>query len=374
MGEKGGEKHKAFAANNLNVLSPINLLSFGLIGLNVLLECKKLGVQPALWPIGSPEAEPQHHEIVRDAVQAAKLYDPSSPCLTVWHPFDLARRVGRGPHSAIAIFELDRFSEGEAHHLRNLDVVFAPSEWAADVLIESGVDPARIAFAPLGVDPEVFRPTPLREGPTTFLNVGKWEVRKGHDVLCEAFNKAFVEGDDVRLVLHTHNPFYSAEESRNWERYYKNSTLGHKIEVRNDRLPTHDAVRSLMAQADCGVFPSRSEAWGMPIGEMMAMGRHIITTNYSGMTEFCNRDNSHLIDVGDLEDAFDGKWFFGQGRWAAYGPDQIDQLVSHMRAVHRKKQEGRLSLNEDGVNTMRSYTWGHTVRAILETLSSSYAL
>jgi hypothetical protein len=51
-----------------------------------------------------------------------------------------------------------------------------------------------------------------------FLNVGKWEYRKGHDVLLEAFNKAFEPTDNVRLVMNCHNPCCRAK-SREEERY-----------------------------------------------------------------------------------------------------------------------------------------------------------
>ena len=52
-------------------------------------------------------------------------------------------------------------------------------------------------MVPLGVDCSIFTPKPSSRKPTIFLNVGKWEKRKGHDVLIEVFNDTFSEDDNV---------------------------------------------------------------------------------------------------------------------------------------------------------------------------------
>ncbi len=70
----------------------------------------------------------------------------------------------------------------------------------------------RYAYLGLRIDEEIFneyvesvdigRTTP---NTTVFLNVGKWEYRKGHDFILEAFNKAFEPEADVLLVMHCYN-------------------------------------------------------------------------------------------------------------------------------------------------------------------------
>ena len=135
----------------------------------------------------------------------------------------------------------------------------------------------------------------MEPGATVFLNVGKWEVRKGHDILAEAFGKAFARKDDVRLVLLTHNPFYSAEESRQWTDAYRNSPLGEKIQVLEDRLPSQRDVAQVMARADCGVFPFRAEGWNLDLAEMMAMGKNVIATDYSAPTEYLTPANARML-------------------------------------------------------------------------------
>ena len=77
------------------------------------------------------------------------------------------------------------------------------------------------------------------------------------------------------------------------------------------RLNTHEDVAVIMSQADVGVFPSRAEGWNLEALEMLSMGKHLIITDYSAHTEFCNKDNSRLIQIDEMEDAHDGIWFHG---------------------------------------------------------------
>jgi glycosyltransferase involved in cell wall biosynthesis len=46
------------------------------------------------------------------------------------------------------------------------------------------------------------------------------------------------------------------------------------------------AFRSLYTEADAFVLPTRAEGWGLPIIEALACGLPVITTNYSGQTEY----------------------------------------------------------------------------------------
>lgn len=382
---------------DINLTAPVNQLGYGVVGLNVALALDRGGHAPALWFLGGIDAPPEHHAALVRMRDRTASYNPSAPSLRVWHQFDLAQHVGRGPHCAMPIFELDRFKPVELHHLRSQDVVFANSKWAARVLADNGVAEASIRPAPLGVDGSIFRPDAydpkpaldrtLTGGPTVFLNCGKWEYRKGHDVLLEAFNKAFEPSDNVKLVMNCHNPCRSAASTTDedvrryndeWVRAYKTSKMGDRVDVRPTRLPTQRDVASLMSLADCGVFPSRAEGWGLESAEMLAMGKHVILTDFSAHTEYATAANSLLIGVDDLEVAYDGHWFLADdrtwaggepGRWAHMGPAQVDQLVAHLRHVHHLKQSRRLGPNLAGVETMAALTWDRTAADITSALS-----
>jgi glycosyltransferase involved in cell wall biosynthesis len=369
---------------SINLTAPVNKLGYGIVGLNIALAMERRGDDPALWPLGGIEADEVHHAALRRMMSRQAHYDPLAPSLRVWHQFDLAQHVGKGLHAAYPFFELDRFKPAEKHHLKAQDVVFATSEWAAEILSLSADLPSeRVLVVNPGVDHAVFRPLETAKpaglaGNTVFLSIGKWETRKGHDVLYRAFRKAFGPTDNVRLVMHCHNPClgeHSAPYNQSWERLYR-ANLGEQVVFTAGRLQTHEDVAHLMSQVDCGVFPSRGEGWNLEAAEMLAMAKSVILTDYSAHRDFATKDNSLLIQVTELEDAHDGIWFKANdpswegnpGLWAALGDCQIDQMVEHLRSIHKKKQAGDLRPNDEGHRSMQAFTWDNAARQMVTTL------
>lgn len=356
----------------MNIISPINQLGYGVTGLNIIKELRKQRAV-SLWPIGQPQVTTREDsEIVQDCMRNAHFFDATDPCIRIWHQHDMAQFVGNGTKVGFPIFELNAFSALERHHLNSVDRLFVCSKWAKEVCLMNGIKPRKaslhddaIDVIPLGVDTEIFKPCNHKHGPTIFLNCGKWEVRKGHDVLVDIFNQAFTDDDNVELWMMCENPFLKQEQDREWKNKYINSNLGHKIKFIN-RVSTHNEVYNIMSRVDCGIFPSKAEGWNLEPLELMACGKHVIITNYSAHTEFCNENNAHLIQIETNESAYDGLWFNGKvGEWAKIGPNQIDQAVKHMREVHTLKQGGNLKINEAGIETANKFTWENTAKEIL---------
>ena len=144
---------------------------------------------------------------VRLGIANAGRYDPGAPSVRIAQARTQAEHVGRGKHVGFPIFELDRLDAGEIHHLKQLDAILVCSKWAAGVVASSGIN-VPIVVAPLGVDRSIFheadrrgpgpRPTRASLVPTIFVNNGKWEWRKGHDFLLQAFCNAFTPSDNCR--------------------------------------------------------------------------------------------------------------------------------------------------------------------------------
>jgi glycosyltransferase involved in cell wall biosynthesis len=236
------------------------------------------------------------------------------------------------------------------------------SEWAKNIVEdELGTTPKVI---PLGVDRSLFNENNnVRRKPTIFFNCGKWEIRKGHDIIKTCFEKAFSQKDDVELWMMCENPFLG-EKNSDWINYYKSSPVANKIRF-IPRQKYHRDVYNIMRQVDVGVFPVRAEGWNLELLELLSCGKHVITTDYSGHTEFTNRNNSYIVETDKLVSAQDGIWFHGQGEWAELGKRQEDQIINHMRETHRLKQDSELELNLAGIETAIKFSWENTAREIL---------
>lgn len=357
---------------DINLVSPINSLGYGAVGFNILKALVNDGNAVALFPIGNPQwpSSDESVKLISDAKQLSVLFNKNAPSIRIWHQFELDMFPGSGPRIGWPIFELDSFTDREKHHIGNLDAVFVCSDWAKSI-----VEPinSEVYTIPLGVDSELFYYDESglstrqywNKNTTVFLNVGKWETRKGHDELCAAFNAAFKQSDDVELWLMCDNPFLGPDGNYEWRKKFASSSMGSHVKF-FDRVGAHGELRKIYAQVDCIVSPSHAEGWGLPTLEAMACGAHVIATNYAGHTQFLNKDNALLLDVTGKEIANDGKWFHGQGAWCSFS---IEQLVEHMRTVHSLKQSNQLKQNINGINTGKAFSWRNSAKEIITSLA-----
>lgn len=350
---------------NINIIGPINTLGYGYAAYNIACSLMTGGHRVSLFPIGDKIENSLASPMLQQMLDNAKFFDKNAPCIRIWHQDNMSHFVGRGEHIGFPIFELDKFKEQELHHLKSCDRLFVCSEWAKEICRANGIE-IPINVVNLGVNREVFKPAPIKSGPTIFVNCGKWEVRKGHDILAETFMKTFTSMNDVLLIMCPTNPFLTPQEEAAWKKKYNHP----KIKIIS-RLPSHSDVAKMFNNADCGVFPSRAEGWNLEALEVLSCGRQLIITDYSAHKEFCNNSNSKLIKIDNTEPAQDNKWFFGQGNWAKLESRQIEQLCDYMYEVHAMKQSGKLGLNKEGIATAEKYTWEHATQQILESLNGN---
>jgi len=326
----------------LNISAPINDTSYGYTSINFLKNLNLQGLDFTLSPIGPLTLDfPTYQE---------KPFFINGNSLRLFHQNDIHQRIGRGKHFGFPIFELDNFSRVEVNSINACDEIIVCSHWAKGVMSKFFRGPIHVC--PLGVDTSLFKPKQSQLTKTVFLNIGKWEIRKGHDILIECFKKAFSANDNVELWMVPANRFLDAQEENYWKSLYNHP----KVKIL-PRLKTQDELTTVINRADVGVFPSRAEGWNLGLLEMMACGKHVICTNYSGHTEFTDKENASLIEISDLESAYDGKWFFHQGNWAKIGESQKDQFVELMRSKHKLKKDGCFGVNILGLKKAKSLDW-----------------
>lgn len=206
---------------------------------------------------------------------------------------------------------------------KRCQMVIVPALWNAEVFRANGVT-APLHVVPFGIDPQDYFPLERKrtEGtPYRFAWSGTPDMRKGWDVVYRAFSLAFGQRTDVRLRLHFRSLPTSGVTFRDAN-----------VEVTHGPLEM-DAMRDFYQQADCFLFPSRGEGWGLPPREAAATGLPVIATNYGGLAdELANWGVA--LNVSHMRPADYGVWPVGTvGEWAE--PD-VDHLVALMReAVER---------------------------------------
>lgn len=243
----------------------------------------------------------------------------------------------------------------------HLDAVLVPSRHVGRVLRDSGVTIPLHLLHP-GVEEEHFlasaKAGEASEKKFTFLHISSGFPRKGMDVLLQAFFQEFTRADNVVLVLKTFPNIHNdvAEQLARWR---AQAPDGPEC-VHIDRDLDAAALAQLYESADCAVYPSRGEGFGLPMAEAMARRIPVITTAYGGQTDFCNAQNSFLLDF-TLQPS--GSHLKVPGaQWAE--PDG-GQLRAHMRFVVENRRSPELAARvEAAFRAISALRWPAAAREV----------
>ncbi|MEQ8331830.1 glycosyltransferase [Nisaea sp.] len=276
-----------------------------------------------------------------------------------------------GRRIAYTVWESTEFPPGWLDKLKRADKIWIPTAWGHSVLIDNGISADQVQVVPEGVDPQLFNP----EIPPTdalkafsgfkFLNVGRFEARKGTQLLIESFDREFGPNDDVRLVLacdNHHDPEFDIA------RILRDLWL-----QRPDRIVVIPPVRShtrfaeLYRACDAFVSPFRAEGWGLPVSEAMACGLPVIATNYSGPTGFLDESAYKLsYKLVPIEDDYYRSAANVGGFWAEPSRTHLRKL---MREIYENSEESARRGRAGSRHILENFTWMDAARTASNLLS-----
>ena len=272
-------------------------------------------------------------------------------CIPDWLPCIKAQTM-----AIYTMFDSTRLPAGWAETInRHTARCLVPSRWCAETFADSGVH-VPIEVVPLGMDANdyAFVDRGGRDGPYTFLWNGTPDYRKGWDVAYRAFVAAFGRREDVRLILHFRGDLPGRLR---WGDPNVEQIVG---------MLTRTQWISLLARADCFVFPSRGEGWGLPPREAAATGLPVIATDYGGLADGLSKWGLPLW-VRGMSPARYGP-FDDIGEWAE---PELDHLVELMRWCELHREEAR-AIGQRASAWLRKPVngWGATALQVLDALQS----
>lgn len=284
-------------------------------------------------------------------------------------PIELMTRVVGSRRIAYVVWETTVMPSDKVAILRTMDEVWTPSSWGRGLLIDNGLDADKVGVVPGGVDVETFKSDgEVREEgrPFRFLFVGKWEKRKGVELLIEAFCEEFGADEPVELVLHGWNPYLSHFDL---DEHVRRAVGGRRAAPVTASHPlTEGALVRLYNSCDAFVLPTRAEGWGLPVTEAMACGLPVIVTDYSAPAEYLSDDCAYLIPVERLVPVSD-PYFFPSGHalgvWAQPDAGRLRELMRH---AFENPEEAREKGRRARAKVCAQLTWGHvaaTARRLL---------
>lgn len=358
---------------------PIGHTGYGIFSKNIIRRLVKRKHNLYVLPAYSDElrvTDDDIREIVRDTYTDIKQLDADVAIrLSIANPSDAMSFYAKN-RVLFSMLEVDKIPPYWVSAMNTMDQVWTPSEWGKEVFINSGVNEEKVKVVPGGVDTNIFNPyrkgfdqiEKMSEDKFKFFMCGKFERRKGYDILLKAFSEEFDKDEDVELYLNG-SAMKIFDNNFNIYKNLWNMRLPEnraRINVIEGGIPDYRQMGRLYNSFDCFVKPTRGEGWNLPLIESMACGVPAIVTNWSAHTDYANNKNAYMLEdfeivKPDLSDQVGGN-FLQFGEWAE---PSVDELKKTMRHVFENQDEAKKK-GEKAAKDMENWTWDNSAEKVIE--------
>jgi glycosyltransferase involved in cell wall biosynthesis len=269
---------------------------------------------------------------------------------------------------------------------RHYDWVATGSTWCTQLLREQGLE--QVSTVVQGVDHRIFFPGAaerdfFRDRFVVFSG-GKFEFRKGQDIVMRAYRVLQDRHTDVMLVNSWFNPWpFSVHTMRATKLIHFNppeSALSYVSSI-NDvlaangidvervvtLLPQHNRLMPrVYANTDVGLFPNRCEGGtNLVLMEYMACGKPVVASNVAGHMDVLTAQNALLVEAKGTTDVRDAA-----GEPIATWPEpDLDQAIAQLERAYQNRAE-LPDFGKRAGQDLATWTWSRTAQEFLLLLAA----
>jgi hypothetical protein len=362
---------------------PVNPVSFGQVGFNLLKEAKLAGHNVAFFPISEIDTSTfdTDKEMVEWIAKARELainhHNRNVRAIKLWHLVipDQQRFLEEklrlnGSYDSISnnqtflsFYELDQPSQVELNVARNFDTVFS-SKYTCEVFAERGV---QTRFVPLAFDKLAFKRLTkkyYKDDRIAFCLLGKFEHRKNHVKCIQAWIKRFGNDRNYYLQCAIYNPFFNPQVNMN---AFRGATNGKHYWNVNfmQYVPTNAMYNDFLNSNHIVLAMSGGEGWGLPEFHTVGLGKHAVVLNAHAYKGWANSDNAVLVNALNKVPAYDGIFFkeglpFNQGNIFSFDDDEF---IAGCEAAIKRYQEN--PVNSAGLKLQDDFTYEKTLQGLI---------
>lgn len=238
--------------------------------------------------------------------------------------------------------------------MRAMDEIWTPATWVADIYNFYEVNSV-VRFIPHGFNPEIWKIYHRYEKNIfTFFHVGGPTERKGGQRVVDAFLDLFEGNDSVRLVLKSHG---SSECRVRRSGNLMNAAHHPQITVVYENIDVED-LANLYFEADCLVYPTNGEGFGLIPFQGMATGLPTIVTDATACSDFAEYGFPLRATPTPGYGVHLGDW---------YEPDPV-HLRELMLYVFENFDKAKEHAMRGAYTLHNSQTWSHVADMMLSAL------
>lgn len=351
----------------LIVETPLNSLSLGNVGVNILREIYSRGIEIGLFPIGETDLssyvldKPFIDWLQKSINRRYEFLKKDSICIRNWHiaGSDLLRTNNQ---VLISYHETSKATPVEVAIVNLQKKTLFCGGYSDEVFHSAGCD--NVGSFELGFSPE-FHVTGKKYLSSTHWGLcQKWENRKLTGKIISLWVKKYGNNKDHSLTLLVNNPFFSPEDNQRLlsqaleNKRYFNVNILPRLSTQNELNEYHNAI-----DIDLGGI-SPSESWNIPPFTSTALGKWSIVTASMGNLGWANEENSIMIQPCGMRPSHDGVFFkeggdYSQGEFYDVSDEEI--LKSMERAEQKIGQP-----NTAGLMLQKTHSWKNSLDHILE--------
>jgi hypothetical protein len=353
---------------------PINNLSFGNVGVNILRQFWRRNIDLLWYPCNGQadtsafdKLDKDFLKYLGDAANKANLeVKKDLPTFKLWHLNGSQCRITKS-QLLYTFYELDQPTDSEINLCKMQDKTVFSSRYSAEKFSEQCDNVTNI---PIGFDEDFFQTDKkyLDNGVVHFGLMGKFEKRKHTDKIIKLWLEKFANNNKYQLSLLVTNPFFKPEEMEN---IFRNVFNGIKYKNVNivPHLAQNSQVNEFLNSIDIDLTGlSGAEGWNLPSFNATALGKWSIVLNATAHKEWANDKNCILVESNGREPCYDGKFFvqgaqFNQGNIYTWDRDIVSQAMD--QAVSKVGQ-----INTEGLKLKTDFSYEKTADRLITELEA----
>jgi len=292
--------------------------------------------------------------------------------------FDSLFENVRGTENFAYTFFENELTEKSMENAKKYNIVLGGSSWCRDRMLANGIENCGVLIQ--GIDPQNFYPITKEKNQNYFVvfSGGKFELRKGQDLVLRAIKILQEKYDDIVLIncwyniwpesmnlmtasSHIRYEYKKGEWSEVMGHIYRLNGLDENRVVTIGLVP-NETQRELYQQTDIGVFPNRCEGGtNLVLMEYLACAKPVIASNTSGHKDIVNDKNALLLNelrdfvVSDKSKAVVARW----------QEPALDELVAQLEFAYHNRDKIKTIGSQAGED-LKKFTWQKSAQQLVQ--------
>lgn len=354
-----------------NLEVPCNVSGYGQVGWGILYEIYSRGLEPNIFTIGEdlrPFVKDPAFEIWLSDCKNKSLKDfRNLPTLRLWHISGSERLLSKR-NILWTANECSELTSEEFEILSGYDKIIVTSNYSKDVFAKYFDPDSKLFVVHNFFDSIHYKNTTVKKPKQLNWGLfGKMEKRKQSRSSLISWANKFGNNPNHHLTCAIFNGFLDAGQQANEINSWFNGRPPYNISFLGPQ-PTNEEMNTIYNSVDIVIALNSAEGTNLPLLTCLGLGKHALVHNATGHRDFCNFDNSVLIESSGQEPIYDNIFFiqgsqFNQGVMPSISyksvVDGYDQVL---------KRFNENPVNESGFKIKDDFSVSKTVDALLSHL------